>query len=119
MAKLQKNTIGFYPKVNSIDEEISININSAYQIEVNKTPTTIVEVYYKNILLETTTKSIINLPKELINLSDSDEIQIKTYKKVFNFVMKAQTRTINLKALTCCSEEDSITISCSDTFTCV
>ena len=119
MAKLQKNTIGFFPKINPINEEISIDIISAYQIKVNKTPETVVEVYYRNTLLETTKESIITLPKDFIDLNVSKEIQIKTYKTVFNYTMTAQTKTVELKTLTCCSEDDEIVLTCSDTLACV
>lgn len=119
MAKLQKNTIGFFPKINPISEEISVDIISAYQIKVNKTPETIVEVYYRNILIETTTDSIINLPEDFIDLNVSNKIQVKAYKKVFNYTMTAQTKTVTLKTLTCCSEDDEIVLTCSDTLACV
>lgn len=119
MAKFQKNTIGFFPKVNSIAEEISVYIISRSSIKINKTPDTVIEVYYKNLLLETTTNDIIELPEEFIDSNGSIEIQIKAYKSIFNYKMNLKTRTLKLNFTTCCSEDDEVLLICSDTLICL
>lgn len=119
MAKFQKNNIGFFPKINPINEEVSVDIITAYQIKVNKTPNTVVEIFYNNVKIIETTDNIIDLPEDFIDFSVSNKILVKTYKKVFNFIMKGQDILVVLKTLTCCSEDEGIVLVCSDKLACI
>lgn len=119
MAQFSKNTIGIYPKIKSLAEEITIDLIERYKIRVNKTPETIVKIYYNDILIDTTTDSEITLPTDFIDFNKSRELTLECYKTIFNYTQVLKKTTIILAQLTCCSDTDEIVYTCSDKLVCV
>lgn len=119
MSHLQKNTIGLFPKINPITENISIDIIGSHTIRVNKLSNTQVKIYYKDILIVDTFEDIINLPEDFINFENDSSIKIDTFKTTLGYTLKGASKIILLNNLKCCSEEADVLIMASNNLLCI
>lgn len=119
MPKLQKNSIGFFPKIINNSDDISISILSNKSIKVHKASTTAIEVYYSNTLISSGTEDIITFSEDIIGSTESKEIIIIPYKNVFNYIIKYKAIKFIVQNLTCCSKDDLIIIPCSNNLKCL